>query len=213
MGQRERFIVFLMGAMLGVGILLAGRSCNTGKQEQLRQVRAALHLPPMMYDYAVMHKGFYGHYVLYEKVTKTPTAQVREIVTGGSRRYDANGRELPEEYLWITETYDLGTPLAEVGPVKAYTFAYADRGLVTLKSGHSVGEVALLKGEQLTAIKDKPLQYSFSLVSPKSDTPWAKIPQRWEELSHHAAVERVEWVKIDWETEAELIRANTGKAK
>jgi hypothetical protein len=223
MGQRERFVVFLVGAMMGVGILLAGRSCGHEKQDQLRRVRTALNLPPMMYDYAVMHKGFYGHYVLYSNVTQTPTAQVREVVTGGTRRYDANGRELPEEYLWITETYDLGVPLAEAGPVKSYSFAYADRFLVTMKAGHDIFEAGILGGEEHQPVSGHPGQYLLFYTKagcPASTTKddidvsvWASAKSRLQTLQNSPAVESAQWVKIDWEAEADLIRANTGKTR
>jgi hypothetical protein len=223
MGQREQLVVFLVGAMMGVGILLAGRSCGHEKQDQLRRVRTALNLPPMMYDYAVMHKGFYGHYVLYSNVTQTPMAQVREVVTGGTRRYDANGRELPEEYLWITETYDLGVPLAEAGPVKSYSFAYADRFLLTMKAGHGISEAGVLPGEESQPVTGHPGQYllyyakapHLSSNNSKGVDPavWASAKNRLQALQNSPAVESAQWVKIDWEAEADLIRANTGKTR
>jgi hypothetical protein len=216
MGQRERFVVFLVGAMMGVGILLAGRSCGHEKQDQLRQVRTALHLPPMMYDYAVTHKGFYGHYVLFAKVTTTPTAQIREVVTGGSRHYDAQGHELPEEYLWITETYDLGTPLAEAGPVKSYLFAYADRVQLTLRPGHKASEVTSPGGEAAQEVSGHPEQALLSLRSwlkQSGSAPWANVPGFITSLSQNPAVASAQWVKIDWEADADLIRANTSKVR
>jgi len=54
MGQRERFVIFLVGALLGIVLLLGGKSCGSEKKDQLRSVRSSLSMAPMMYDYGVM---------------------------------------------------------------------------------------------------------------------------------------------------------------
>ena len=47
MGQRERFVIFLVGALLGVVLLLGGKSCGSEKKNQLRAVRSSLSMAPM----------------------------------------------------------------------------------------------------------------------------------------------------------------------
>ncbi|MEN9653888.1 MAG: hypothetical protein RL303_1608, partial [Verrucomicrobiota bacterium] len=142
MGQRERFVIFLVGALLGVMILLGGKSCGSEKKNQLRMVRSSLSMAPMMYDYAVQQKGFYGPYVLFEQVSDAQDGgKVRTLVTGGTRRYSPDGKELPEEHILIKETYAAGVPLAEPGPVSAYAFTFADRIALKLKPGHQASEV------------------------------------------------------------------------
>lgn len=214
MGQRERFILFLVGALLGVGILWGLNSRGQPEKEAHRKVRESLSLPGMMYDYAVTKKGFYGHYVKFEKVEKLADgAQQRTVVTGGRRHYDpANGRELPEEYLWIQETYAAGTPLAEAGPVTRYAFSYADRIALKLRPGHQATEVSLQSGDVATPVAGKEGQAMLRLAlwqKLPGGAPWAALPDLLRQLRGHPAVESADLVAIDWEKEAEVIRANS----
>ena len=152
MGQRERFVIFLVGALLGVMLLLGGKSCGSEKKNQLRAVRTSLSMAPMMYDFAVMQKGFYGKYVLFEQVAeKEGGVKVRTLVTGGTRRYSPEGKELPEEHILIKETYAAGVALAEPGPVSAYAFTVADRIALRLKPGHQAAEVKIASGDVAAA--------------------------------------------------------------
>ncbi|MEY4402927.1 MAG: hypothetical protein RIR91_962, partial [Verrucomicrobiota bacterium] len=60
MGQRERWILFLVGALVGVGVLWVVQTNSQPQRDAKRQVREGLNLPGMMYDFAVTQKGFYG---------------------------------------------------------------------------------------------------------------------------------------------------------
>ena len=111
MGQRERWLIFLLGTLIGAGLLWTFKTQSEPSRNEKRLVRESLSLPGIMYDFAVTQKGFYGHYVLFESVeTLSGGSKVRSIVTGGRRHYNAEGTELPQEYLLITETYAAGTP-------------------------------------------------------------------------------------------------------
>jgi len=214
MGQRERFVIFIGGAILGVMILLGGKSCGNEKKQQLRGVRNSLSMAPMMYDFAVMKKGFYGQYVLFERVEAgTAGAHVRTVVTGGTRRYSPEGRELPEEHIYIKETYPTGVALAEIGPVAAYEFAYADRIAVKLKPGHQPAEVSLQAGDVAAAWAghDEFLIRLDAWRKLPGGAPWAKLEELVRELNGHPAVASAHLVRIDWVAEADLIRANSPK--
>jgi hypothetical protein len=214
MGQRERFVIFLVGALLGVMLLLGGKSCGSEKKQQMRQVRSALSMAPMMYDYAVMKKGFYGRYVLFEQVAETKGgAKVRTLVTGGTRRYTPEGRELPEEHIYIKETYPAGVALAEAGPVEAYEFSYADRIAVTLKPGHQAAEISLQSGDVAAAWPghEEVLIRLDAWRKLPGGAPWAKLEELVRELNGHPAVASAHLVRIDWVAEADLIRANSPK--
>ena len=164
MGQRERFILFLVGVLLGVGLLFGINTRSQPERERRKQVRDSLSLPGMMYDYAATSKGFYGHYVKHESVeTRADGTKVRSVITGGRRRYDAQGRELPEEHLLVRETYAPGVALAEAGPVSDYAFLFADRIAVTLRSGHDASEVVLPSGDVAIATPGSPGRASLRL--------------------------------------------------
>ena len=214
MGQRERFVIFLVGALLGVMLLLGGKSCGSEKKQQMRQVRSALSMAPMMYDYAVMKKGFYGRYVLFEQVAETKGgAKVRTLVTGGTRRYTPEGRELPEEHIYIKETYPAGVALAEAGPVEAYEFSYADRIAVTPKPGHQAAEISLQSGDVAAAWPghEEVLIRLDAWRKLPGGAPWAKLEELVRELNGHPAVASAHLVRIDWVAEADLICANSPK--
>ena len=213
MGQRERFILFLVGVLLGVGILWGLNNQSRPEREAHRKVRESLSLPGMMYDFAVTHKGFYGHYVKFEQVEKAPDGtQVRTIVTGGRRHYDpTTGRELPEEYLWIRETYAAGTPLAEAGPVLRHEFAYADRIALKLRPGHQASEVRLPSGDvAVGGPQGGPVFLRLTQWQKLPGGPsWAALPELLQKLRAHPAVEWAELPVIDWAKEAEIIKANS----
>ncbi|MEY4817363.1 MAG: hypothetical protein RLZZ23_136 [Verrucomicrobiota bacterium] len=206
MGQRERFVIFLVGALLGIVLLLGGKSCGSEKKNQLRMVRSSLSMAPMMYDFAVMQKGFYGKYVLFEQVAeKEGGAKVRTLVTGGTRRYSPEGKELPEEHILIKESYAPGVVLAEAGPVSSYEFTYADRIVIKLKPGHQAAEVAAWPGHEESLIR---LEAWRKLPG---GAPWAKLEALVRELNSHPAVAEARLPRIDWQAEADLIRANSPK--
>jgi len=214
MGQRERFVIFLVGALLGVVLLLGGKSCGSEKKNQLRMVRSSLSMAPMMYDYAVMQKGFYGPYVLFEQVAeKQGGGKVRTLVTGGTRRYSPEGKELPEEHILIKETYAAGVALAEPGPVESYAFAYADRIALKLKAGHQASEVKVASGDVAVAwaAHEEVLLRLDAWRRLPGGAPWGKLEALVQELKSHPAVADAHLVRIDWQAEAELIKANSPK--
>ena len=214
MGQRERFVIFLVGALLGVVLLLGGKSCGSEKKNQLRAVRSSLSMAPMMYDFAVMKKGFYGKYVLFEQVAETKGgAKVRTLVTGGTRRYSPEGKELPEEHILIKETYAAGVALAEPGPVESYEFTFADRIAVKLKPGRQASEVTLQSGDVAAAWTghEESLVRLDAWRKLPGGAPWGKLEGLVHELNSHPAVAEARLVRIDWQAEAELIKANSPK--
>jgi hypothetical protein len=215
MGQRERFVIFLVGALLGVMVLLGGKSCGSEKQNQLRMVRSSLSMAPMMYDYAVMQKGFYGPYVLFAQVAEKQVggAKVRTLVTGGTRRYSPEGKELPEEHILIKESYAAGVALAEPGPVQSYEFTFADRIAIKLKPGHQASEVKIASGDVAAAWAghEEVLLRLDAWRKQPGGAPWGKLEALVQELKSHPAVADAHLVRIDWQAEADLIRANSPK--
>ena len=214
MGQRERFVLFLVGALLGVLVLLGGKSCGSEKKDQLRMVRSSLSMAPMMYDYAVTKKGFYGRYVLFEQVAeKQGGGKVRTLVTGGTRRYSPEGKELPEEHILIKETYAAGVALAEPGPVESYEFTFADRIAIKLKPGRQAAEVKVASGDVAAAWAghEEVLLRLDAWRKLPGGAPWGKLEALVQELKSHPAVADAHLVRIDWQAEAELIKANSPK--
>jgi hypothetical protein len=214
MGQRERFVIFLVGALLGVVLLLGGKSCGSEKKNQLRMVRSSLSMAPMMYDYAVMQKGFYGPYVLFEQVAeKQGGGKVRTLVTGGTRRYSPEGKELPEEHILIKESYAAGVALAEPGPVQSYEFTFADRIAIKLKPGHQASEVKVVSGDVAAAWAghEEVLLRLDAWRKLPGGAPWGKLEALVQELKSHPAVADAHLVRIDWVAEADLIKANSPK--
>ena len=214
MGQRERFVIFLVGALLGVVVLLGGKSCGSEKKNQLRAVRSSLSMAPMMYDFAVMQKGFYGKYVLFEQVAEREGgAKVRTLVTGGTRRYSPEGKELPEEHILIKESYAAGVALAEAGPVASYEFTFADRIAIKLKPGHQAAEVSLQSGD-VAAVwpgHEESLIRLDAWRKLPDGAPWGKLESLVRELNGHPAVAEARLVRIDWRAEADLIIAHSPK--
>ena len=214
MGQRERFVIFLVGALLGIVLLLGGKSCGSEKKNQLRMVRSSLSMAPMMYDYAVTKKGFYGKYVLFEQVAeKQGGGKVRTLVTGGTRRYSPEGKELPEEHILIKETYAAGVALAEPGPVESYEFTFADRIAIKLKPGRQAAEVKVASGDVAAAWAghEEVLLRLDAWRKLPGGAPWGKLEALVQELKSHPAVADARLVRIDWQAEAELIKANSPK--
>ena len=214
MGQRERFVIFLVGALLGVVLLLGGKSCGSEKKNQLRMVRSSLSMAPMMYDYAVTKKGFYGKYVLFEQVAeKQGGGKVRTLVTGGTRRYSPEGKELPEEHILIKETYAAGVALAEPGPVESYEFTFADRIAIKLKPGRQAAEVKVASGDVAAAWAghEEVLLRLDAWRKLPGGAPWGQLEALVQELKSHPAVAEAHLVRIDWQAEAELIKANSPK--
>jgi len=215
MGQRERWLIFLLGTLIGAGLLWTFKTQSEPARTEKRLVRESLNLPGMMYDFAVTQKGFYGHYVLFESVeTLSDGSKVRSIVTGGRRHYNAEGNELPQEYLLITETYAAGTPLAEAGPVTQYTFAFADRLTIKLRKGYSAADVTTDFGDVATPVADRHDLATLKLakwIKSHQAKDWSKLNELIKGLSKKTAVLSVELTKIDWQSEAELIKQNSNK--
>lgn len=198
---------------MGVGILWVVQTHSNPARDEKRRIREQLNLPGMMFDYAVTQKGFYGHYVLYESVkTLSDGSRVRSIVTGGRRHYAADGTELPEDRLWIEETYAPGVALTEAGPVKSYTFTFADRITVKLKSGHAASDVLLPSGDAAVPLAN---QAGHAIVFLKAwqkstqPTDWKSLPDLVKTVNHMPTVDSAELTKINWQAEADLIKANT----
>lgn len=214
MGQRERFVIFLVGALLGIVLLLGGKSCGSEKKNQLRAVRSSLSMAPMMYDFAVMKKGFYGKYVLFERVAGIKDGgNVRTLVTGGTRRYSPEGKELPEEHILIKETYVAGVALAEAGPVASYEFTFADRIAIKLKPGRQAAEVKLQSGDVAVAWPghEEVIVRLDAWRKLPGGAPWGQLETLVRELNGHPAVAEARLVRIDWQAEADLIIANSPK--
>jgi len=213
MEQRRRWILFLIGALVGVGILWVVQNHSNPARDEKRRIREQLNLPGMMFDFAVTHKGFYGHYVLYESVATQPDgSKIRSIVTGGRRHYAADGTELPEDRIWIEETYAPGVALAEAGPVKFYTFSFADRLTIKLKLGHVASEVVLPSGDVAVPLAN---QSGYAMVFLKAwqkatqPTEWKSLPDLVKAVNRLSAVDSAQLTKINWQAEADLIKANT----
>jgi len=215
MGQRDRWLIFMLGALIGAGLLWTINNQSEPARTEKRRVRESLNLPGMMYDYAVTKKGFYGHFVLYESIeTLSDGSKLRSIVTGGRRHYTAEGNELPQEYLFITETYAAGTPLAEAGPVTNYTFSFADRLTIKLRKGYTATDVTTEYGDVATPIENRNDLVTLKLtkwIKQNESKNWNKLPDLIKDLSKKSAVASVELTKIDWQSEAELIKQNSNK--
>jgi hypothetical protein len=215
MGQRDRWLIFMLGALIGAGLLWTIKTQSEPARTEKHRVRESLSLPGMMYDFAVTQKGFYGHYVLFESVeTLSNGSKVRSIVTGGRRHYNAEGNELPQEYLLITETYAAGTPLAEAGPVTHYTFSFADRLTIKLRKGYSAADVTTDFGDIATPVENRPDLATLKLnkwIKTHQAKDWSKLNDIIKGLSQKSAVQSVELTKIDWQSEAELIKQNSTK--
>jgi hypothetical protein len=200
--------------LLGIVLLLGGKSCGSEKKNQLRAVRSSLSMAPMMYDFAVMKKGFYGKYVLFERVAGIKDGgNVRTLVTGGTRRYSPEGKELPEEHILIKETYVAGVALAEAGPVASYEFTFADRIAIKLKPGHQAAEVKLQSGDVAVAWPghEEVIVRLDAWRKLPGGAPWGQLETLVRELNGHPAVAEARLVRIDWQAEADLIIANSPK--
>jgi hypothetical protein len=213
MEQRRRWFLFLIGALVGVGILWLVQTQSSPARDAKHLIREQLNLPGMMFDFAVTQKGFYGHYVLYESVATQPDGtRIRSIVTGGRRHYAADGTELPEDRIWIEETYAPGVVLAEAGPVKSYTFTFADRLTIKLKSGHTASEVVLPSGDVAVPLANQSGKATVFLKAwqkATQPTDWKLLPDLVKSVNGMRAVESAELTKINWQAEADLIKANT----
>jgi hypothetical protein len=171
-------------------------------------------MAPMMYDFAVMKKGFYGKYVLFERVAGIKDGgNVRTLVTGGTRRYSPEGKELPEEHILIKETYVAGVALAEAGPVASYEFTFADRIAIKLKPGHQAAEVKLQSGDVAVAWPghEEVIVRLDAWRKLPGGAPWGQLETLVRELNGHPAVAEARLVRIDWQAEADLIIANSPK--
>ena len=47
MGQRERFVIFLVGALLGIMVLLGGKSCGSEKKQKPQAAPGPLSMAPL----------------------------------------------------------------------------------------------------------------------------------------------------------------------
>jgi len=212
MGQRERFILFLVGAALGVALLMAFNARGNPQRDERKRVADALSLPGMYYDHAVQGKSFFGHYVLGERRTKLPTGGVRrEVVTGGRNRFDADGRALPKYALLIVEQYAPGVEPSETATVAAVDFFYADRGEVRLKPGRTLAPGALPPAVKSVTDESGRLQLTVDAAGLQGGAAFfladllAGLPPAAE------AVESAALTHVDWRREVEQIKANSSR--
>jgi hypothetical protein len=210
MGQRERFILFLVGAALGVALLMAFNSRGNPQRDERKRVADALSLPGMYYDYAVQGKSFFGHYVLGERRTKLPNGGVRrELVTGGRNRFDADGRALPQYAILIVEEYAPGVEPAETAAVAAVDFLYADRGDVRLKPGRTLPPAALPPAVKSQVEPSGGLSVSVDPLGLKGEAAFALADLLAALTKTTDAVESASLRRIDWRREVEQIKANS----
>jgi hypothetical protein len=116
--------------------------------------------------------------------------------------------------LLITETYAAGTPLAEEGPVINYTFSFADRLTIKLRKGYSATDVTNEFGDVATPVADRHDLVTLKLtnwIKSHQAKDWSKLNSLIKELTKKSAVQSVELTKIDWQSEAELIKQNSTK--
>ena len=210
MGQRERFILFLVGAALGVALLMAFNSRGNPQRDERKRVADALSLPGMYYDYAVQGKSFFGHYVLGERRTKLPNGGVRrELVTGGRNRFDAEGRALPQYAILIVEEYAPGVEPTETAAVAAVDFLYADRGDVRLKPGRTLPPAALPPAVKPQVEPSGGLSVSVDPLGLKGEAAFALADLLAALTKTTDAVESAALRRIDWRREVEQIKANS----
>jgi hypothetical protein len=210
MGQRERFILFLVGAALGVALLMAFNSRGNPQRDERKRVADALSLPGMYYDYAVQGKSFFGHYVLGERRTKLPNGGVRrELVTGGRNRFDAEGRALPQYAILIVEEYAPGVEPTETAAVAAVDFLYADRGDVRLKPGRTLPPAALPPAVKSQVEPSGGLSVSVDPLGLKGEAAFALADLLAALPKTTDAVESAALRRIDWRREVEQIKANS----
>jgi hypothetical protein len=210
MGQRERFILFLVGAALGVALLMAFNSRGNPQRDERKRVADALSLPGMYYDYAVQGKSFFGHYVLGERRTKLPNGGVRrELVTGGRNRFDAEGRALPQYAILIVEEYAPGVEPTETAAVATVDFLYADRGDVRLKPGRTLPPAALPAAVKSQVEPSGGLSVSVDPLGLKGEAAFALADLLAALPKTTDAVESAALRRIDWRREVEQIKANS----
>jgi hypothetical protein len=212
MGQRERFILFLVGAALGVALLMAFNARGNPQRDERKRVADALSLPGMYYDHAVQGKSLFGHFVLGERRTKLPDGGTRrEIVTGGRNRFDPDGRPLPQYALLIVEQYAPGVEPAETAPVASVDFFFADRGEVRLKAGRALPAGALPTDVKPQAAEPGRVPVTVDPRGLKGDAAF-RLADLLAALSKTTdAVESASLRRIDWRREVEQIKANSSR--
>ncbi len=212
MGQRERFILFLVGAALGVALLMAFNARGNPQRDERKRVADALSLPGMYYDHAVQGKSLFGHFVLGERRTKLPDGGTRrEIVTGGRNRFDADGRALPQYALLVVEQYAPGVEPAETAAVASVDFFFADRGEVRLKAGRALPAGALPADVKSRADDQGRLQVTVDPQGLKGTAAF-RLADLLAGLSRDSdAVESASLTHVDWRREVEQIKANSSR--
>ncbi len=212
MGQRERFILFLVGAALGVALLMAFNARGNPQRDERKRVADALSLPGMYYDHAVQGKSLFGHFVLGERRTKLPDGGTRrEIVTGGRNRFDADGRAMPQYALLIVEQYAPGVEPAETAPVVSVDFFFADRGEVRLKAGCALPAGALPADVKTQAGEAGRVPVTVDPQALKGAAAF-RLADVLAGLAHATeAVESAALAHVDWRREVEQIKANSSR--
>jgi len=212
MGQRERFILFLVGAALGVALLMAFNARSNPQRDERKRVADALSLPGMYYDYAVQHKPFFGHYLLGERRTKLPDGGVRrELVTGGRNRFDAEGRALAQYAILIVEQYAPGVEPAETAAVASVDFFYADRGEVRLKPGRTLPAGLLPVGVKSQPDATGALQLTIDPPGLKGEAAFVLADLLGGLTKASDAVGSAALTHVDWRREVEQIKANSSR--
>jgi hypothetical protein len=211
MGQRERFILFLVGAALGVALLMAFNARSNPQRDERKRVANALTLPGMYYDHAVQGKSLFGHFILGERRTKLPSGGTRrELVTGGRNRFDVEGRVLPQYALLVVEQYAAGVEPSETAPVTAVDFFYADRGEVRLKPGRTLPASALPLTVK-TVADNATLRLTLDPQGLKGAAAFGLVDLLAGLTQATDTVESASLTHVDWRHEVEQIKANSSR--
>ena len=97
--------------------------------------------------------------------------------------------------------------------MSSYEFTYADRIVIKLKPGHQAAEVTIQSGDVAAAWPghEESLIRLDAWRKLPGGAPWAKLEALVRELNSHPAVAEARLPRIDWQAEADLIRANSPK--
>ena len=97
--------------------------------------------------------------------------------------------------------------------MSSYEFTYADRIVIKLKPGHQAAEVSLQSGDVAAAWPghEESLIRLDAWRKLPGGAPWGNLEALVRELNGHPAVDEARLPRIDWQAEADLIRANSPK--
>ncbi|MDR2981278.1 MAG: hypothetical protein LBV12_03420 [Puniceicoccales bacterium] len=152
MQKQQRYLVFAIGVLIGCVIVVpifSARKADKARQEQLN---AGKQLPGMFVEAAMTGIPIReeNQKFILEEGTETPPegfAHRRVFITGGRRKFETSGRIAAEDFIKVTEDYDVAQPTATT-PVKQFTFTFADRVRVKLADGATVDALEKLAKEK-----------------------------------------------------------------